>query len=129
VSGEDVFTGLLHLAPDRGRLARNLSSQQPGRVAVLIDGVFDDRSQLSGTQRFQRVQLYRALAVLSLELPSAPICFFDRHAREGVLSDLIGGEDQRDQSDVEILVAVAAEEELDLACDRYRHAVPGRIVI
>ena len=77
----------------------------------------------------QRVKLDRALAVARLEMALAGVAVLDRDARQAVVPDLVGGEHQRVEPDIEIFMAVAAQDVLDLAGDRDRHAVAGRIEV
>ena len=128
VRGADRFLDLAELTAHRGGLARDAAAQFARRGAVDVDGVPDDLRERAGMQRFERVELDGALAVSLLECGLAAVAGLDRHSREVVFLHLIPCEGDRDQSDVEV-IAIAAKEELDLARDRNRHAIAGRIVI
>ena len=68
--------------------------------------------------RLQRVEFDGALAVACLEMTFALVAVLDRDARQAVVPDLLGGQHQRVEPDIELFITVAAQDVLDLASDR-----------
>ena len=77
----------------------------------------------------QCVKLGRARPVARLEMPLRASESLIGIARQAVVRDLFGPEHQRVEPDIEVFMAVAAQDVLDLAGDRDRHAVAGRIEV
>lgn len=80
-------------------------------------------------QRFERIQLGCALAEPLLEMVRALVGLFDRNTRKTILDTLIVRQHDLPELNIEVERPPLAQQELDLACDRYRHVVTGRIEI